>query len=174
MEFHYPGHLWALFLLAIPVAIHLFNFRRYKKIKFSNVEMLKKIETESRKTRQLKKYLVLLSRMLFIACLVLAFALPFIPNNKMGSGGKALVAIYVDNSSSMEGRGEQGPLFETSKNGARKLLDLLPDSVDASVYYYRRRYAQKSDASDLTLGRTLSLKSDVLRLKFETLPFLSS
>ncbi|RYX78139.1 hypothetical protein EON71_01335, partial [bacterium] len=43
MAFLYPTFLFALLALTIPVIIHLFNFRQYKKIFFSNVQFLKDV-----------------------------------------------------------------------------------------------------------------------------------
>lgn len=91
---------------------------------FSNVNMLKRIETESRRTRQIKKWLVLLSRMLAIACLVIAFAQPVIPLSNSVKG-RVLQAVYLDNSFSMNSRGEKGQLFEQAKNAARSLVNGL-------------------------------------------------
>ena len=47
MTFLYPSFLFGLFALAIPVIIHLFNFRRTKKIYFSNTLFLKKVKEAS-------------------------------------------------------------------------------------------------------------------------------
>ena len=132
MSFQNPTFLWALLLLAIPVIIHLFNFRRYKKVMFSNVAMLKEIQTESRKTRQVKKWLVLLARMLALAALVFAFARPFIPN-KNNTDGRQLVSIYLDNSESMRAEGEDGQLFENAKNAAREIIQNLPSEAEIQI-----------------------------------------
>ncbi|MCC6723197.1 MAG: BatA domain-containing protein, partial [Saprospiraceae bacterium] len=35
MQFLYPGFLFALAALAIPIIIHLFYFRRFKKVYFT-------------------------------------------------------------------------------------------------------------------------------------------
>lgn len=129
MSFQNPSFLWALLLLAVPLIIHLFNFRRYKRVKFSNVEMLEELESESRKTRHVKKWLILASRMLALACLVLAFALPFLPN-KGNSGGRTLISLYLDNSQSMNSIGEDGQIFENAKNLARELLSQLSNNAD--------------------------------------------
>ncbi|MBR9859315.1 hypothetical protein GYB22_00900 [bacterium] len=125
MSFLNPSFLWALGVLLIPVIIHLFNFRRYKKVSFSNVEMLKQIETESRKSRQVKRWLILASRMLALAALVFAFAQPFIPN-QADLGDNQLKTVYLDNSLSMTGEGEEGILFEAAKNAARTLILSFP------------------------------------------------
>lgn len=132
MSFHHPEFLWALFACLIPLIIHLFNFRRYKKVKFSNVEMLKQLQTESRKSRQIKKWLIMLTRMLAIASMVLAFARPFIPSKSTVSA-RNLVSIYLDNSESMNAEGEKGPLFENAKNDIRELIQNLPTSSSIQV-----------------------------------------
>jgi hypothetical protein len=82
MIFLYPSVLFFLLALAIPIIIHLFNFRRYKKIYFSNVAFLKNIQTESEKKSKLKHLLVLLSRLLAFAALIVAFSQPYIPTGK--------------------------------------------------------------------------------------------
>ena len=40
MKFVYPDFLFALLALAIPILIHLFNFKKFKRIEFSNVAFL--------------------------------------------------------------------------------------------------------------------------------------
>ena len=79
MNFLYPAFLFGLFSLAVPVIIHLFNFRKYKKVYFTNVRFLKELKQESESKSKLKNYLILASRLLALTCLVLAFAQPFIP-----------------------------------------------------------------------------------------------
>lgn len=124
MQFLYPQFLYALFLAAIPVLIHLFNFRRYKRIVFSDLRFLKHIIEENKKQQQIKKWLILLSRMLAIAFLVLAFAQPYIPKAEQAlPAGEAHVSIYIDNSFSMQSIGKKGSLFDEAKNSARQLLE---------------------------------------------------
>ncbi|NNJ54645.1 MAG: hypothetical protein HKP14_00855 [Bacteroidia bacterium] len=132
MNFQNPNFLWALFLVAIPIVIHLFNFRKYKKVIFSNVQMLKHIQTESKKTRQIKKWLVLATRILAISALVFAFARPYIPLNGVSQGAN-LVSVYLDNSQSMNAEGEDGQLFENSKNLARELIGNLPPESKVQI-----------------------------------------
>ena len=79
MKFLHPEILWGLSALSIPILVHLFNFRRFKKVQFSNVAFLKDIRQETQSKRILRHLLILAARMLAIACLVLAFAQPYIP-----------------------------------------------------------------------------------------------
>ena len=85
IEFVNPGFLWGLFALIIPIIIHLFNFKRYKKVYFSNVRFLQELQSETKKQSQLKRWLLFLSRLLAFACIILAFAQPFLPidNNSL-------------------------------------------------------------------------------------------
>ena len=79
MQFVYPYFLFGLFLISIPVIIHLFNFRKFKKIYFSNILFLRELKQETQKESKIRHLLVLFSRILAIACLVFAFAQPYIP-----------------------------------------------------------------------------------------------
>ncbi len=77
MQFKHPELLWGLLLLLIPILIHLFQLRRFKKTPFTNVKFLKKVISESRRSSTLKKWLLLFTRLMIIAGLVIAFAQPF-------------------------------------------------------------------------------------------------
>ena len=77
MNFLYPNFLWAISLIAIPIAIHLFNFRKYKKVYFSDISLLKNVNTQTKKQSKLKHILVLISRILALTCLVFAFSYPY-------------------------------------------------------------------------------------------------
>lgn len=122
MSFVYPAFLFGLFSLAIPIIIHLFNFRRYKKVYFTNVKFLEQLKQESQSKSKLKNLLILFSRLLALTCLVFAFAQPFIPakNSSVKAGSKA-ISVYIDNSFSMEAVSKNGLLLEVAKNKAREI-----------------------------------------------------
>ena len=125
MQFVYPGFLFALFTISIPIIIHLFNFRRYKKIVFSDIRFLKQVIEKNQKQHNIKNWLVLLCRVLAISFLVIAFAQPYLPyqENKSLEKDKA-VSIFVDNSFSMSAMGKEGELLETAKNKARQIVNV--------------------------------------------------
>ncbi|MEM7162959.1 MAG: BatA domain-containing protein [Bacteroidota bacterium] len=119
MKFLYPEFLWALVAIAIPIIIHLFSFRRFKKVKFSNVRMIKEVKEETQSKRNLKHLLILLSRILAISALVFAFAQPFIPADHVENiAGQKAISIYVDNSFSMDALNSEGNLLQQSKDKA--------------------------------------------------------
>ncbi len=100
MKFENPIILYFLLLLIVPILIHLFNLRRYKKVFFSDIFFLKRVKKETRKKRELKKWLILCSRMLLISAIILAFAKPYMPTKNIASKAESF-SIYIDNSLSM-------------------------------------------------------------------------
>lgn len=118
MNFLFPTFLFGLAAIAIPIIIHLFNFRKYKKVYFTNVQFLKELKQESDSKSKLKEYLILACRILAITCLVLAFAQPFIPGKSKVAQGEKAISVYVDNSFSMENVNKKGSLLENAKQHA--------------------------------------------------------
>ena len=124
MKFVYPEFLWSLLLLAIPIIIHLFNFRRYKTLYFSSLQFIKHVDQQTRSTQKLKHLLVLLSRIFALAALVVAFAQPYKPVSSTNStAGKPVLAIYIDNSFSMTAKGTEGELLSEAREVARKIIE---------------------------------------------------
>ena len=129
MNFLYPNMLWCLFALAIPLIVHLFNFRRHKVVYFSNTATLKTIEQENVKTKRLKYLIVLIMRMLFIAGLVFAFAYPYDSEQKLKTDdADNLIAVYIDNSMSMQSQSEEVKLVEDARSSARALVKRVSPS----------------------------------------------
>lgn len=122
VSFVSPGFLFALSLIAIPIIIHLFNFRRFRKVYFTNVRFLKELRQETTSRSKLKHLLVLASRILAVSFLVLAFAQPYIP---AASGSRIAseraVSVYIDNSFSMEAVTREGTLLDVARKNARDI-----------------------------------------------------
>jgi hypothetical protein len=122
MYFLYPAFLFAMVTLAIPVIVHLFNFRRYKKVLFSNVQFLREVQEQQSSRRNLKERLILLSRLLALFFLVLAFARPYVANNAaIVAGRQQAVSIFIDNSYSMQALTREGSLLDQAKQKARQI-----------------------------------------------------
>lgn len=123
MNFLYPGFLFALFAVAIPVIIHLFNFRKFKKVYFTNVAFLKEIKEQTSSKEKLKNLLVLISRVLAIIFLVLAFARPFLPiSGKIDQSKGNIISIYLDNSYSMDAVNKEGSLLDEAERKAKEIV----------------------------------------------------
>jgi len=123
MNFLYPGFLLALLAIAIPIAIHLFNFRKFKKVYFSNVAFLKEAKEQNSSREKLKYLLILLSRILAVVFLVFAFARPYIPSGaRVTPGQRNVVTVYIDNSYSMESVNKEGSLLDEAKRKAKEIV----------------------------------------------------
>ncbi len=123
MQFLYPTFLFALAVLAIPIILHLFYFRRFKKVYFTNVRFLREVKEETSTRSKLRNLLVLLMRLLALAFLVLAFAQPFIPQDAEVKQGRISVSVFVDNSFSMDALSQDVPLLDKAKQRAREIVE---------------------------------------------------
>jgi hypothetical protein len=112
MQFKNPEILYLLILLIIPILVHLFQLQRFVKIPFTNVQFLKNIEQQTRKSARIKKWLILITRMLIFACIIIAFAQPYFSD--FSSDKKFNTSIYLDNSFSMQAKGENGELLKSN------------------------------------------------------------
>ena len=122
MRFLAPGFLFALLAIAIPIIIHLFNFRKFKKVYFSNVRFLKFVQIQTSSRQHLKDRLILASRILALTFLVFAFARPYIPNPEQKNVyQQQVISIFVDNSFSMEAVNKEGTLLDESKRRAKEI-----------------------------------------------------
>ncbi len=135
MQFQHPELLWGLFLLLIPIFIHLFQLRRYKKTPFTNVKFLKKVVSESRKSRSLKKWLLLFTRLMLIAAAICAFAKPFLANKS--ATAKKETVIYLDDSFSMQAKTENGTLLS---DAVQELAEVLPADQTFSLFTNSKLY----------------------------------
>ena len=129
MSFLYPQFLYGLLALSIPVIIHLFNFRRTKKVYFSNSRFLQQVKDSKSAKQKLKHLLIMLSRILFLLFLILAFAQPFIPSKEVDQQ-QGLVYIYLDNSLSMSNQVANNlTAFDQAIQNAERVIELYPDDA---------------------------------------------
>lgn len=154
MKFEHPGFLFAFLLLAIPIIIHLFNFRRYKTLYFSSIQFLKQVDEETKSVQKLKHLIVLFTRLLAFSALILAFAQPYIPVDKTSKPGTVpVLAIYLDNSFSMTLKGTEGELISEAREQARKLINQTSEGtrillVTNEMNGLEQRLVTKADAID--------------------------
>lgn len=123
MKFANPYFLFALLALAIPIIVHLFNFRKFRKVYFTNVRFLKEVRQDTKAKNRIRNLLILACRLLAVLFLVLAFAQPYIPreNGAVRTGDK-VVSVYIDNSFSMDAVGKNGTLLDEAKKNAKEIV----------------------------------------------------
>lgn len=127
MNFLFPAFLVAIGVIIIPIILHLFHLRRFKTFYFSNLAFVKALEVSTKATRKIKNLLVLLSRILALLFLVLAFAQPYWKKQQDQNSGKQEVRIiYIDNSYSMTAMGVEGELLSQARTMAKELISKDP------------------------------------------------
>ncbi|MDN3594289.1 BatA domain-containing protein [Zunongwangia endophytica] len=166
MQFKYPEVLYALILLVIPFIVHLFKFRRFQKEAFTNVKFLKKVVQENRKSNQLKKWLILTARTLALGALILAFAQPFFPSGKTAKQTTSTL-FYLDNSFSMQLRGEHGPMLAYN---IQQFLENAEDDTSFGLFTNTNDFGIISPKENLAEIQNIdyssnSLNFDIINLK---------
>lgn len=165
MQFLFPTFLWSLLAVAVPIAIHLFNFRRTRRIYFSNVSLLKSVEMETSSFRRLKQYLILATRVLALAALAFAFAQPYLPSqNKSGTNAQSVTSAYIDNSFSMQ-----------NEDNNQRYLDIATGKLDQLLTLFRNAtrlqlLTNDFDAQEQQLTTTDRIKDRLTTLKLSHTP----
>lgn len=129
MQFKHPEFLYFLFLLVIPILVHLFQLRRFKKEYFTNVKLLHELSIQTRKSSVIKKWLLLFTRLLLLAFLVIAFAQPFFVAKENAKSTNEMY-IVLDNSYSMQAKGKKGELL---KRAVQDFLENTPENYNFSL-----------------------------------------
>lgn len=132
MFFLNPVFLWVGFAVLIPPIIHLFNFRKYKTVYFSDIRFIENIQQTTRRKSVIKQILLMVLRMLVIAALVIAFAQPVVQTAPLTSSVQRTDAppvIYIDNSFSMQTGENSVSAIETAKAKALEIADAFPQGT---------------------------------------------
>ena len=158
MQFKHPEILYFLFLLVIPILVHLFQLRKFKKEFFTNVKFLKELSIQTRKSSKIKKWLLLATRLLLLAFLIFAFAQPFF-KAKDSDNSKNELFVVLDNSYSMQAKGQKGELL---KRAVQDLLKFAPENTNFSVVTNDESYW------NTTIN---SIGKDLQNLKYSAIPF---
>lgn len=121
MQFKNPEILYFFWILIIPILVHLFQLQKFVKVPFTNVAFLKKIIQDSRQSSRIKKWLILSIRMLLFLAILFIFSQPYFSNKNATK--LQHFWIYLDNSFSMQARGEKGILLPIAVN---EIIESVP------------------------------------------------
>lgn len=158
MQFKHPDILYFLFLLVIPILVHLFQLRRFKKEYFTNVRFLKELSIQTRQSSNIKKWLLLATRLLLLTCIIIAFAQPFFKAKESNTSSNEMY-IVLDNSFSMQAKGQKGELL---KRAVQELLENTPENQTFSLITNSETFWN----TDIK-----SIRSTLQNLKYSALPF---
>lgn len=161
MSFLYPQFLFGLLALSIPIIIHLFNFRKTKRIYFSSNQFLQHVKEASSSKLKLKHLLILAARLLFIFFLVMAFAQPYIPTEN-DSLDTNKVVIYLDNSMSMSNEVDVDLTgLDVGVQFVGQIIDLYPSGTQFQLLTndfapYSNTFKSATETRELTTELRLS------------------
>ena len=158
MQFKHPEILYFLFLLVIPILVHLFQLRRFKKEYFTNVRFLKELSIQTRKSSRIKKWLLLATRLLLLSFIIIAFAQPFFKAKDTKNNTNEMY-IVLDNSFSMQAKGQKGELL---KRAIQELLENTPENQTFSLITNSQTFWN----TDIK-----SIRTELQNLKYSALPF---
>lgn len=128
--------LYALAAAAIPLLIHLLNRRKIKRIPFSTVQFLKRLEKKQMRNLRIRQLLLLLLRTMIILLIVAAFARP-----TLQSGGGGILTerspieavIILDNSLSLNEARLTGSLLDKMRQAFSALEPVFQASDRLTV-----------------------------------------
>lgn len=158
MQFKHPEILYFLLLLIVPILVHLFQLRRFKKQEFTNVKLLKELEIQTRKSSTIKKWLLLATRLLLLTALIFAFAQPYFKAKEANKQNNELI-IVLDNSFSMQAKGSKGELF---KRAIQDILENTPENQQLSVLTNDQNFYD----TDIK-----SIQKELQKLNYSSTPF---
>jgi len=158
MHFKQPEILYFLFLLIVPILVHLFQLRRFKTSYFTNVRFLKELAVQTRKSSKIKKRLLLAARLLLLTCAIVAFAQPFFEAKDSKNASNEMY-IILDNSFSMQAKGKKGELL---KRAVQELLENTPENAQFSLLTNTENYWNTEIKSS---------KTALQNLKYSAAPF---
>src|SRR5438552_10339834 len=137
MTFLNPLYLIGLAASALPVLFHLFARRRSRRVEFSSLRFLQKLEKTSMRAVKIRQILLLIIRTLLITAVVLAFARPALRGYLGGVFGSShantSMVFLIDNSASMSRSDERGELLKQVREAASAITQVFSEGDDATV-----------------------------------------
>ena len=135
-----PSFLQSSFLaglaaLAVPILIHFFFRLKTKRVELGTIRFLRIVLEENARRRKVMQWVLLALRMAFVALLVGLFARPFLTAAATG-GDKELMVILIDQSATMQLKGEKGKLIDQAVAEARKLVESAAAGTRFEVAFF--------------------------------------
>ena len=152
-SFVYPALLAGLWIVAIPIVIHLINMLRHRRVQWAAMEFLLQSQKKNRTWIVMKQLLLLLLRMAVVALIVLMVARPKLPN-KFGhlfGSTKTHHVVLLDDSFSMSDRWADTNAFDEAKLvieriGTEAARRIEPQTFTLLRFSQARRVGQGTDA----------------------------
>lgn len=119
----------------IPLIIHLMHRSRHRTVQWGAMHLLTAVVQSNKRRTKWQELLLLLVRCAIPIMLAICLARPTITGIPWLAGdAPASTALLLDNSYSMQVRGDRGEQFEQARRLASEILALQTEGSDASIY----------------------------------------
>jgi hypothetical protein len=132
ISFLNPALLVGALAAAVPVIIHFLSRRRVQRARFSDLRFLAEVQSRQARSLGLRRWLLLLLRVLAILCVVLAAAGPRWGGLGGGAGARAVLFV-IDNSASMQTGQAEGTRLEAAVRACGEMIGALPADTSVQV-----------------------------------------
>ena len=136
MFFNTPALLGFLALAAAPIIIHLLNRRRYIRVDWAPMQVLRQTIRSNRRRVRLEQWILLALRTLAVAALIAAIAGPMTAGTNLSVfdvRGRASRVVVLDDSLGMGLRSDGSSAFERAANALATLLDRVGPDDEVTV-----------------------------------------
>ncbi len=134
-QFLQTSFLAGLAALAVPVLIHLFFRLKTRRVDLGTIRFLRIALEETARRRKVMRWMLLALRMTVVALLVALFARPFLSAAATG-GDKELLVILIDQSATMQLKGESGRLIDQAVAEAKRLVETAGNQARFEVAFF--------------------------------------
>ena len=131
-----PAMLGFLALASAPVIIHLLNRRRFVRVDWAPMRVLRQTVASNRRRVKLEQWLLLALRTLAVAALVLAVARPMLAGSSLGMfdvDGRSSRVVVVDDSLGMGESSDGSTAWSRAVDAAATLLDRIGPDDEVTV-----------------------------------------
>jgi len=133
VSFANPALLLGALAAVLPVVIHLLSRRRVRRLPFSDLRFLREVQTRQSRSLGIRRWLLLLLRVLALLCIALAVARPHWGGLAPSGGGGRSVLFVLDASASMATQQGDRTRFAAAVELCTEMIASLPDDSTVQV-----------------------------------------
>lgn len=133
LGFANPALLFGGLAAALPVIIHFLSRKKVRRERFSDMRFLSEVQARQARSLGVRRWLLLLLRVLAILALVAAVAGPRWGGLAVGSGAGRSLIFVIDTSASMATQQEEGTRLEQALADCARMIESLPAGAQIQV-----------------------------------------
>ncbi len=126
LTFLNPGLLFGAAAAAVPLLLHLLQRRRVREIAFSDLRFLEEVQARRSRALGVRRWLLLLLRMLAILLVVAGAARPRLGGRDAATAAPSALLVVLDASASMRTEQDRGTRFAAALTAATDAVAALP------------------------------------------------